>query len=313
MEMYLGRHPFWPSFLSDGGVMLILLFLSLVFTVVCGYRSMKDISPELKVVDISIQGDEYARLGAVGIFRNIDGRGNDRVFVSYGLTGDRREHVYDGSRFVRFQTRNDLAFDGDSTLVAELTVRTSEDHSVVESRHNLALGAAADGFAVVDSMSRRYYRQFVICRRGREREMEFKETFDGRSLVAEGRNPYVYLNFRLDGDYEYDPGEAYIIFGYSRDEVGADRTDCPVNVLSVFPEPTYVSPSSIIYRGEDLTKVINNNGFTFLGEDLGIKQRSDRGNFLWTVLFGTAIAVTIDIVVNLILKWKGILPRRRRS
>ena len=61
-----------------------------------------------------------------------------------------------------------------------------------------------------------------------------------------------------------------------------------------------------------MAKVIKNNGFTFLGEDLSIKQRSDKSIFLWTVLFGTSIAITIDILVNLILKWRNIIPRRRK-
>lgn len=86
-----------------------------------------------------------------------------------------------------------------------------------------------------------------------------------------------------------------------------------VNILSVFPEPTYISPSSIIYEGDELAKLYRNNGFVFLGEDLSIKQKSDRNTFLWTVLFGTAIALTIDILVNLILKWRDILPKRRRK
>lgn len=104
----------------------------------------------------------------------------------------------------------------------------------------------------------------------------------------------------------------YIIFNYSSKSDTLSSTKHTVNILSIFPEPTYVTPTNIIYMNDELGHVIRNNGFVFLGEDMNIKQKSERSTFLWTVLFGTAIAVSIDILVNLILKWKGILPRKRR-
>ncbi len=313
-ETYLKNHPFWPSFLSNGGILAIMFIASVVFTVICAKNSLTDINPVLKVIDLSIQGDEKTELYKLGIYHDVNSDEQDLVFVEYGLTQKDRAYNYDEYKFETALKNAGLAYDKDSVLISELCFKTMDSHRVINSSHNLSIGQGNPYyFCVTDSISDLYYKQYNYCKRGMDTIAVFKNSFVGNFIANNKKNPYIYLNFIIDGGYTSDPEDAFVIFNIGPKKGDNRVSSTAVNILSVFPEPTYISPSSIIYEGDELAKLYRNNGFVFLGEDLSIKQKSDRNTFLWTVLFGTAIALTIDILVNLILKWRDILPKRRRK
>lgn len=320
-EAFLKNHPFWPSFLSNGGILTIFLIASIIFTVICGRNSTRDILPELKVLDLRFSGNYETWLNDINIFHNIHLPGleenhNDRISFGYGSTCYERDTIYDDRAFLdKVNAYYNLGIDADSVIVSKMSIKTFDTYTLLETRNNIGLLAnpkSSMPMAVMDSLSPTFFSHNLICPKDSLRSERFRDTFDGNFISTNKRNPYIYLNFILDGDFRYHPEESTITFIFSEKDGMMSETKAPVNILSVFPEPTYQSPSCIIYEGDDLKKVIENNGFTFLGEDLSVKQKSDKRTFLWTVLFGTAIAITIDILVNLIIKWRDIVPRRKR-
>lgn len=321
VETFLKNHPFWPSFLSNGGILTIFLIASIIFTIICGKNSTRDILPELKVIDLRFSGNYESWLSEINIFHNIHVPGleenhNDRISFGYGSTYHERDTIYDDIAFLdKVNDYYNLGIEADSVIISKMSINTYDTYTLLESCNNISL-SANPGFsasmAVIDSISPSYYSHNTICPVDSLKSEQFRETFDGNFISTNKRNPYIYMNFVLDGDFRYNPEKTNITFIFSEKDGLMSETKAPVNILSVFPEPTYQSPSCIIYTGDDLKEVIENNGFTFLGEDLSVKQKSDKQIFLWTVLFGTAIATTLDILVNLIIKWRNIAPRRRR-
>ena len=318
-ENFLKGHPFWPSFLSNGGLLCVLLIVSIVFTFICGRNSIRDIAPELKVIDISFDGNYSSWLDQITILHDIE-KGSkefvDRFVVSYGSTDDpNTSSKFDTSPIYAKIADYGANIDRGNTVVSQMRFLVNSESQLVSSRNNILIDENTsfdECIALPDTISPLLYTQHLVCSKDSLQKMTFEEAFDGNFVASNRKNPYIYFNFHLDGSFLLDDEKSALSFIFAQKDNQFHQTLNPVNILQVFPEPTYQSPSSIIYKGQDLVKVIENNGFTFLGEDLSIKQRSDKSVFLWTVLFGTSIAISIDILVNLIIKWRNIIPRRKR-
>ena len=320
-ERFLKGHPFWPSFLSNGGVLLLFLILSIGFTILCGINSTRNILPEMRVVELTIKGDEHTWLRKLAINHDKDKSYQDTLILEYSFSqGDMRkpEKQYDESRFDRWMNRRGpFKYDKDSVMISELEFSTLVPHELHFSNHDIddfsRIQHPEYHFGVIESNNGLCFRKYNFCKKGMENHAKFKEVFTGNFIGPGNKNPYIYLHFKFNSDIAFDNNKGKIVFQFSPKDPFYDETYSPINVINVFPEPTYASPSFISYEEDGLSKVTANGGFTFLGEDMGIKKKTDRSNFLWTVLFGTAIALTIDILVNLILKWRDILPSRRKK
>ena len=98
-ELFLKSHPFWPSFLSNGGVLVAILILCVGFTIFCGWNSLKDVHPELSFASVTFKGDEYTELYNIFITHDKDKVTPDTVSVRYGLTQEQKkpEDQYDES------------------------------------------------------------------------------------------------------------------------------------------------------------------------------------------------------------------------
>ena len=323
---YLKNHPFWPSLLTDGGVLTLLLILSIGFTVLCGVRSVKDISPELKVIDIDFRGPHSLSHLSISIEKNdptAEGSQKlheDNIYVGYSLSRYMKPYIWD----------EDYLRDVWSTLPIDLydTVRVgrlmfysnSELKDVLSVPHIKKAGFGGSTeirdtgiyLTKTDSVTGNKASNVFVVKRTESDTVKFANIYSGEFFKTGSHNPYIYLNFRISAHVKNEIDSSYVMFSLSHKDPVLKETLNPVNIINVFPQPTNISPSYIIYQGEDLNKMLNNNGFTFLGEDLGVKRKTDRANFLWTVLFGTAIALTIDILVHLIMKWRNLSGQKKR-
>lgn len=320
IEEFLKGHPFWPSFLSNGGMLLFFLILSIGFTILCGTRSLKDVLPELRVTSLTLLGDEYTWLRSIYIDHDLDKSNKDSLNIQYSFTQLLKdpEDQYDESQFDAWMTsRETVPYNRDSVMISELEFATLVPHEVYKSGYDIddlnVRKYPEYHFGVTKANTGLCFRKYNVCKEGMEEKANFEDIFTGNFISPKGDNPYIYLHFQLNSEVQFGEQTGRIVFNFSPKDPLLNETYSPVNIINVFPEPTYVSPSFLVYKDEELKKVIENNGFTFLGEDMGMKKRTERSTFIWTVLFGTAIATTIEILVSLILKWKEILPKRRRS
>lgn len=78
----------------------------------------------------------------------------------------------------------------------------------------------------------------------------------------------------------------------------------PLIVDKVFPKPTKHNLNEIVYTGEELKKVIQQHGIYVSGIDPEKEEIVEKKNLFSTVLLGTIIAFMLDIIVQLVLKWR---------
>lgn len=78
----------------------------------------------------------------------------------------------------------------------------------------------------------------------------------------------------------------------------------PMTVDNVYPKPTFMDLNVLVYKGKDVENVLDQGGVYLSAVDPEKKNHADRMEMLWTVLLGTIIAFSLDIIVHLILKWR---------
>ena len=76
----------------------------------------------------------------------------------------------------------------------------------------------------------------------------------------------------------------------------------PMNILQCVPHNYSYNPIEGITI--PITDVISNGGVYLLAEDLSKKEKNSKTVFLYTVLIGTSLAFLLDILIDLIVKWK---------
>ena len=114
-----------------------------------------------------------------------------------------------------------------------------------------------------------------------------------------------WMGFILDDDTDLIP-ESVIkikINDFEKD-ISKEGYRRPLIVDKVLPQPTFISLNEIVYRGEELKAVIKQRGIYISGTDPEKKEIIEKQNLRTTVLMGTIIAFMLDIIVNLILKWR---------
>lgn len=115
------------------------------------------------------------------------------------------------------------------------------------------------------------------------------------------------------GTYELGPNSSLIIQynnypndeGKSNNGYHADLLEYPpISIENILPKPTEQTMKEIIYRGKDVEKVFEQGGVYFTAFDPIKKSNMDKIVFILTVLIGLFLAFSLDIMVQLIIKWR---------
>lgn len=137
-------------------------------------------------------------------------------------------------------------------------------------------------------------------------------TGDLVASVEEENNPYLCFYMEIDAFFPSlrdteDCGDCMKIkFIFANDDT-LKKIEVPINIINIYPQPTKVTPGSIEYSGKTkFMEIGKNGGIYFLIEDLNKKATSDRKVYLYTILLGGALAFLLDIIVNLIIKWRNL-------
>ena len=87
-------------------------------------------------------------------------------------------------------------------------------------------------------------------------------------------------------------------------DVQKDGYRRPLIVDKVSPQPTINNLNEIVFKGEELKAVIQQGGIYISGVDPEKEEIIEKKNLFSTVLLGTIIAFMLDIMVQLVLKWR---------
>lgn len=132
----------------------------------------------------------------------------------------------------------------------------------------------------------------------------------------QGDNPYFccYYGFHaIRNTYNLDENSTIAILynPFSHDNHSKNMNShndmyvrAPMTVDDVYPKPTYMDLNVLIYKGRDVENVLDQGGVYLSAVDPEKKNHADRMEMLWTVLLGTIIAFSLDIIVQLIIKWR---------
>ena len=90
----------------------------------------------------------------------------------------------------------------------------------------------------------------------------------------------------------------------------------PFEIKYVYPVPETITPSYIEYRGGmSIQHILQNHGIYLIYEDVMARNKANRISLQYTVLIGAIIAFMLDIIVNLIIKWRKLskISNRKNS
>ncbi|MBV4225857.1 hypothetical protein KSZ12_08335 [Parabacteroides distasonis] len=137
----------------------------------------------------------------------------------------------------------------------------------------------------------------------------FSTTIFGDFLFnTDKNNPYVFFYLILkDFSPIYINESSCIRIDYGHPEDNGFIKN-PINITSIYPQPSTITPGSILYKGkEKITEVFQNGCISFSGEDIEKKRQSDQMLFLYTVLFGSCLTFLVQIFISLIVKWRDVV------
>lgn len=145
--------------------------------------------------------------------------------------------------------------------------------------------------------------------------------YKGSSLFKDSKDISPYYNFwisitcdlledKTDTDY-IEPNSVIIIKYSDRDSLGSFLN--PISIDKIIPEPSMVQPNRLAYIGnQKVQEVLRNQGIYFMGVDLLEKNKAEKKVFLYTILIGTLLAFILDILVELIIKWRRLAQSKNK-
>ena len=114
-----------------------------------------------------------------------------------------------------------------------------------------------------------------------------------------------WIGFILDNCNELnDSSVIRLKFNDFEKDVSTEGYKKPLLVEKVLPKPTTWDLKKIEYKGEELKAVLKQGGIYISGLDPEKKEIVEKKNIRTTVLLGTILAFMLDIVVQLVLKWR---------
>lgn len=159
-----------------------------------------------------------------------------------------------------------------------------------------------------------YYHYFTVDDTIKEDDFEYLEP----NMINkwDDKNPYFssFIGIHaVKGSYDLDSTSRIMIqYNFYPYKEGANSykldndffAEAPMTIEGVLPVPSEITLENIIYKGKDVEKVFEQGGIYITAVDPVKKAQADKMEFLLTVLLGTICAFALDIIVQLILKWR---------
>ena len=316
-------HPFCAVFLSHGGVHVMAAIFVVIFAVFCFHKT-NAYQPVYKQVDINIQNsfntlnqldmdlgtspnilEEYGELCGLSIIAGTSSIDTSllKKEVYHGTTRYVQES---GCNFYYYYPKQSLITNDKSYDYSELTMTVSSPNSHFRPwSDNIAQGDTYDNTILpchLDSLSSSHIK-LAFYPHLHDNSLNISElNLCGDCLTGDYNNPYYNFAINLKGNLNS------ITRGTLRINLQSDYHKCdgiatnPMNILQCVPQNYSYNPiEGITIR---ITDVISNGGVYLLAEDLSKKEKNSKTVFLYTVLIGTSLAFLLDILIDLIVKWK---------
>lgn len=338
---YIINHPFWPYFLSHGVVHIVGAIITL-FLCVYFYNNSLAYEPAYKQVNLRLTdnffgGAKYIEIAFDSSEDVVEKDSDDSYLYLYAAYGpvdtssmtkvepsyrdpERITFIghddYTGRAFFATPRYNPFIDESSQTYrVTGVSVETLNSKFICINDINTDTSVCH-----IDSLSSEFIQQSTYCD---YREVSYKKVGSLRyesnlfnALILKGNfikdskeNPYYHFSLIINDRFkDYSKAEGKVTFNFANDS--SKNPLVHLNFLQCVPSTYYYNPvDGLTFEIQD---VLENGGVYFLAEDLAKKDRVDRKIFISSVLMGACLAFLIDIVVNLIVKWRDLAKRKKR-
>lgn len=321
---YLSKHTGLAIFLSHGGIHFFVLIILIVLSIVLFNQTKQYEKMNLSNIKIDIVEADY--------MQNFD-------FTLTGINGDiylNETDISDGvgkEEFKRSKGTTDLSFTFESIMEDRfkkfynpdtLNVSTNITVSVNEDRNDLNHIRLSKGYnGKIESLAQnRNVLEFTYKTRIDTifdwYQVPIKFSGDDIYKKKEDKSPttaiQITFNMRCYLDMPDSIFSGNLTINYGNHYGLYDLEDEPYIIKYIFPEPDIITPYEICYRSSKSQKALADNGGIYLIiEDINAKNIVSRKSLQFSVLIGAMIAFMLDIIVNLILKWRRLAKSRKES
>lgn len=336
---YFINHPFWPYFLSHGIVHIIGAILTIILCIHF-YDNSLAYEPVYKQVDLKLTDNfsESAKYIEIAFDSSTDLDKDDEysstlsVYAAYGPTDTtmmrKIEPFYHDPERITFIGRDDY---GKSYFATPNYNPYIEDSSQKYRVSRLSLATLNSEFVCVsgtnpdpsvchiDTLSSKYIEQNTYCDYRKVSGEKSREKYRsnlcndleliGNFLKDSNDNPYYHFSLIInDRLKDHKKAEGIVTFRFGND----DSTDQMIHLNFLQCMPSTYNYNPVDGLTFDIQDVLDNGGIYFLAEDLALKDKAERKIFMSSVLLGACLAFLIDIIVNLVIKWRNLAKRKKR-
>ena len=290
---FLITHPSLAEFLSHGCVHIIGAAIVL-FSIFFFLEKSKGYEPEFRQIDIMLEqkGEilEYLEM-RFGIHPNYKDVYGDQEAISVSGGDHQNGSDLPKPRIIKFESSNPGLMLPKGSKSGDIAI-------------------FQDGKLHIDSLSKNHITFSDSDISGKFTTAEVC----GDILFGHKKNPYYYIHVNVNVVRENlaeklnVSGETSITLG-GIDHTGKARN--PVIITNISPSNYKYDPKwGFTFKTQD---VIDNGGIYLIAEDINKKNAMERKTFLYTILVGAALALFIDIIINLVVKWKTLSEKYRHK
>lgn len=329
---YLRKHKLLALFLSHGGLHLIVLLLCIVGAFIMYNEVQSYNSKTLRQFSFKIEGDSLNNydLSHLTFFISRGASNSDSIktnsellwsFLIYNKKKEKKDtslvaiaeyeghpneqYNLDAITKVSFTAEKNIW--NNETLIDQKNVHSEGNYEFCSFLHR--------HIDTVSENSVLYTSHFEI---GRPKQDMYVFAIPNMSKDWDSKNAYLHCFYGIHapkGTYNLDESSKISIQynKYPYDENSHNHSHKgtngifpypPIVIDNILPKPTEINLEEITYIGKDIEKVFKQGGIYFTATDQLKKAKANKMEFLWTVLIGTIVAFSLDIIIQLVIKWR---------
>lgn len=326
---YLSTHKKVALVLSHGGLHLLVLLILFIVALLLYHETYRNETIDVKhvKVDVSNHSNDTEELMCylVGLMNGVidlDNNIEEKDSFNINFTFFRADTLISEDYFDDYNYPISISN-------ALFSIDIKSNNSQLE--NNDTYKNTKDSFIIDKKQTQIYFeRQIPLTNIGVDIPIQFN--LNTNNANKKSPTSVLFLEINIDDevaeDYEfgYVPklhriGNSYFAESSLRIQLGNTELDTvdernykPFEIKYVYPVPETITPSYIEYRGDiSIQHILQNRGIYLIYEDVMARNKANRISLQYTVLIGAIIAFMLDIIVNLIIKWRKLSKTSKRK
>lgn len=321
---YLSKHAGLAIFLSHGGIHILVLILLSILGIILYNQTYENETTNMSHIRIDAYEDSdsinemlyFPRM----IYGDIDLDNNEyeKDSLSFNLHFFRADMIVDEYDFT---IPDSMLSKSKASMVYEIETNCKNTKPILDKEvdgQNLSFKELNDKNGLIYKVSSD--KSLLDLK---EWSVPFRLTIDNESNKYPTSILYLELNlesntseplpdFTIIEKSIYAGSNFRIKYGHPATSLDGDVSYKPYDIKYVFPEPDIVTPFYLEYsNSKSVQRIIDNKGVYLVYEDVVARNKANRISLQYSILIGAIIAFMLDIIVNLILKWRRLSRNRK--